>query len=95
MFKKKKVIISVDICIEKDGASYHAFCPALKGVHVDGETEQEALENVQIAITLYIKSLMKHGEPIPLQICVEEKEQQPSARYFCPPQHTQNILVTV
>jgi len=97
--KKRKIIFQVDICIEQDGSSYHAFCPALQGIHVDGQTEKEALDNVQLAVTLYLKSLMKHGEPIPLQMQLVETQEvcrsQSHPSLTCPPKHTQNILVTV
>lgn len=44
---------------------YHAFCPALKGCHSEGETEAEALQNIREAIELYLESLVAHQEPIP------------------------------
>ena len=43
----------------------HAFCPALKGCHSEGETEANAMENIQEAIEVYLESLRAHGEPIP------------------------------
>ncbi len=27
------------VILEKDGNSFHAFCPAFKGLHVDGKSE--------------------------------------------------------
>ncbi len=44
---------------------FTAFCPALKGCWSQGETEQEALNNIKDAIEGYIISLKKHGQPIP------------------------------
>ncbi len=44
---------------------YHAFCPALKGCHSEGETEAEALQGIQEAIEVYLDSLRAHNEPIP------------------------------
>lgn len=52
--------------VEPDEGGYHAFCPALKGLHTSGSTEQEALENAKNAAVAYILSLIKHGDPIPL-----------------------------
>jgi len=63
-----KVKFSVDIYVEKDGKEYHAFCPVLKGLHVDGKTQKEALYNVKKAVKLHIKSLLKHKDAIPLGI---------------------------
>ncbi|MBI2925957.1 MAG: type II toxin-antitoxin system HicB family antitoxin [Verrucomicrobia bacterium] len=44
---------------------YHVYCPALKGCHSEGETEEEALRNFREAIDLYLESLIAHQEPIP------------------------------
>ncbi len=49
---------------EEDGG-YHAFCPALAGCHTQGDTFDEAMENIKDAIKLYIESLKAHHEPIP------------------------------
>ena len=51
---------------EEDGG-FHAFVPALKGCHTQGETEAEALANAEEAISLYLESLKAHGEPIPAE----------------------------
>lgn len=58
------------VVIEPDGEGFHAFCPALKGLHVSGATEEEALVNVRDAATAYLRSLIRHGDPIPL-ICTD------------------------
>ncbi len=44
---------------------YVAFVPALPGCHTQGETLEEAQENVKEAIALYLESLAAHGEAIP------------------------------
>jgi predicted RNase H-like HicB family nuclease len=49
---------------EEDGG-YHAFCPALPGCHTQGDTYDEAMENIKDAIKLYIESLKAHQDPIP------------------------------
>jgi predicted RNase H-like HicB family nuclease len=51
---------------EEDGG-YHAFCPALPGCHTQGDTYDEAIENIKDAIRLYIESLTSHGEKIPIE----------------------------
>jgi len=50
---------------EEDGG-YHAFCPALPGCHTQGDTYEEALENIKDAIKLYIGSL-KAQKKIPTE----------------------------
>jgi predicted RNase H-like HicB family nuclease len=44
---------------------YHVFCPLLKGCRSEGDTEEEAMANIQETIELYLESLRAHGEPVP------------------------------
>jgi predicted RNase H-like HicB family nuclease len=62
MSQQFTVILEPDVT-----GGYHVFCPILKGCHSEGETETEAMENIQEAIELYLESLRAHGEPIPTQ----------------------------
>ncbi|MDI6780025.1 MAG: type II toxin-antitoxin system HicB family antitoxin [Bacteroidota bacterium] len=47
----------VSIVIEKDKNGYYAFCPNLEGCHSQGDTFEEAMENIKEAIELYIETL--------------------------------------
>jgi len=58
--------IKVRIVVEADEGSFHAYCPELRGLHVDGATEGEALDNARVAVRLYVNSLIKHDDPIPI-----------------------------
>jgi len=58
----------VRIVIEKDEPGYHAFTPSLKGLHLSGDTPEEALVNAKEATALFLKSMLKHGDPIPLDL---------------------------
>ena len=49
---------------EQDGG-FHAFCPALKGCHSQGDSLDEAVANIREAIEAYLQSLEAHGDPIP------------------------------
>lgn len=49
----------------EEGGGYHAFCPALRGCHSQGDTYEETMQNAREAIELYIESLKSHGESIP------------------------------
>jgi predicted RNase H-like HicB family nuclease len=40
-------------------------CPSLPGCISQGETRDEAIANIKEAISLYIESLMVHGDPVP------------------------------
>ena len=42
-----------------------ATCPALPGCISQGRTRTEARENICEAIGGYLKSLRKHGDPVP------------------------------
>ena len=63
------------IVVEPDGDEFHAYCPALKGLHVSGETPEEALQNAKDAAIAYLDSLIRHGDPIPIGVrCADESE---------------------
>lgn len=44
---------------------YHTWCPSLPGCHSQGETLEEAKENIIEAIQCHLESLVKEGEPLP------------------------------
>jgi predicted RNase H-like HicB family nuclease len=46
---------------------YHASCPALPGCHSEGDTLDQAVENIREAITVYLESLRAHGEDPPVE----------------------------
>jgi antitoxin HicB len=52
---------------DEDGV-FVAECPALPGCISQGSTRNEALVNIKEAMTGYLDSLKKHGEPVPLPI---------------------------
>jgi predicted RNase H-like HicB family nuclease len=51
---------------EDDTKAYHAYCPSLKGCHTLGHTQEEALANLQEAVSLYVEDLIQAGESIPV-----------------------------
>ena len=54
------------ILIERDeDGVFIAECTSLPGCISQGSTRDEAIENIQDAITGYLESLRKHDEPIP------------------------------
>ena len=63
---KFRVIIEQD----EDGV-FVAHCPALPGCISQGANREEAQANIKEAITGYLQSLRKHGEPIPPPITEE------------------------
>ena len=63
---KYRVLIEQD----EDGV-YVAEVPALPGCISQGQTREEAVENVREAIAAYLESLEAHGDPIPPPITEE------------------------
>lgn len=52
---------------DEDGV-FVASCPSLPGCISQGHTRAEATENIREAIECYLKSLRKHGDPVPPSI---------------------------
>ena len=48
-------------------SGYHAFCPTLPGCHSEGDTLDQAIENIREAVTVYLDSLTAYGEPLPIE----------------------------
>jgi predicted RNase H-like HicB family nuclease len=66
MENRSKQIYNYTVLLEKEvNGGYHAFCPILKGCHSQGDTFEEAIDNIKEAIELYLESLMADNQPIP------------------------------
>ena len=73
--KKEKDTLKFAITLEKDEDGWIvASVPALPGCHSQGRTREEAITNIKEAITGYLVSMRKHGEPIPKITEVQEVE---------------------
>ena len=66
---KYRVLIEQD----EDGV-YVAEVPSLPGCISQGQTREEAVENIREAIAAYLESLEAHGDPIPPPITEEVVE---------------------
>jgi predicted RNase H-like HicB family nuclease len=77
--KVRVLRFGVIIIVDKDIPGYHAYAPSLKGLHMGGDTEKEARENAKEAAALYLKSLLKHGDPIPIDILDRESVEKTAA----------------
>ena len=66
--KIKMLKFCVLIVVDKDSPGFHAYAPSLKGLHMGGDTEKEARANAKQAAALYLKSLLKHGDPLPIDV---------------------------
>jgi len=47
----------LSIIIEEDDYGFFAYCPELNGCHSQGESKEEAIENIKEAIDLYLETL--------------------------------------
>ena len=64
---KFRVVLEPDF----ESGGYVVSCPSLPGCHSQGETQEEALANIQEAIQAYLESLKKHDQPVPAEAEVE------------------------
>jgi predicted RNase H-like HicB family nuclease len=58
--------LKLQVIVEPDEDRFHAYCPAFKGLHVDGATQKEAFENAADAALVYLNSLAQNREAIPV-----------------------------
>ena len=59
-------LLNYKVILEKDsGGGYIAICPSFQGCYSQGETIEEALDNIKEAIELCIEDLESEGESIP------------------------------
>jgi len=56
---------------DEDGL-YVASVPLLQGCYTQGKTYEEALENIKDAIKLHIEACQSLGEPVPMEIAIDE-----------------------
>lgn len=53
------------IVIEKDADGYFVFCPELQGCYSQGDTYEEALENIRDAVKLHLEDRINRREELP------------------------------
>lgn len=53
------------VIVEKDEDGYFASCNELQGCYTQGETYEEAIENIKDAISLHVEDRIESGEEIP------------------------------
>ena len=56
----------LSVVIEKDVDGYFAFCPELQGCYTQGDSYEEALENIKDAIRLHLEDMIEDAEEIPI-----------------------------
>ncbi|MDI6799490.1 MAG: type II toxin-antitoxin system HicB family antitoxin [Actinomycetota bacterium] len=55
----------ISVVVERDSDGYFAYSPELQGCYAQGETYEEALENIKDAIRLHIEDRLSAQEDIP------------------------------
>ena len=73
---KRTIGFIIEVVVEPDDDGFHAYCPALRGLHTCGATEVEAVENAKDAAIAYLQSLIKHGDLIPVGILIHEEVEE-------------------
>ncbi len=62
----KQLKFRVPIIVEPDTIGFHAYSPVLKGLHMGGDTEREALANARKIAKDFLEIMLQGGLPIPL-----------------------------
>jgi len=57
--------LTLPIVIEKDDDGYFVSCPLLQGCYSQGDSYEEAIENIKDAIRLHIEDRVADGEEVP------------------------------
>jgi predicted RNase H-like HicB family nuclease len=61
------------IVVERDeDGLYIASVPLLQGCYTQGDSYKEALENIKDAIKLHIEARQAIGEPVPIEVAIDE-----------------------
>lgn len=55
------------IVIEQDKDGYFVFCPELQGCYSQGDSYEEALENIKDAIKLHLEDRLIANEEVPMK----------------------------
>jgi len=62
--------LTLPIIVEADSDGYFVSCPTLQGCYSQGDTYEEAVENIKDAIRLHLQDRIASGEDIPEHISV-------------------------
>ena len=57
--------LTLPIIIERDSDGYFVSCPSLQGCYSQGDTYEEAIENIKDAIRLHIEDRVANSEEVP------------------------------
>ncbi|MGH3612036.1 MAG: type II toxin-antitoxin system HicB family antitoxin [Pseudonocardia sp.] len=52
----------------QDVGGYHVYAPELPGLHTQGDTLEEAIENAREALLVYVEGIREDGRPLDMGI---------------------------
>ena len=58
--------LAVTVIVERDDDRWLARCPAFRGLLMDGKTVEEAMRRARRGLDLYLASLERRGDPLPV-----------------------------
>jgi predicted RNase H-like HicB family nuclease len=58
-------VFHLPVVIEKDEDGYFVYCPRLQGCYSQGDTYEQAIENIKDAIRLHLEDRIANKEPLP------------------------------
>lgn len=65
--RKRDITLCIPVIVEPDGSHrFHAYTPALPGLHVDGRTKKQTVRIAVRAVTVYLDSLARYHDPLPV-----------------------------
>ena len=62
--------LTLPIIVEADSDGYFVSCPTLQGCYSQGDTYEEAIENIKDAIRLHVEDRLANGEEVPEKFSV-------------------------
>jgi predicted RNase H-like HicB family nuclease len=52
----------------QEEGGFHVYAPDLPGLHTQGDDMDDAMENANEAVTLYVEGLREDGEPLDMGV---------------------------
>jgi len=62
--------VTLPVVVEGDPDGYYVSCPSLQGCYSQGDTYEQAIENIKDAIRLHLEDRLANGEELPQHVSV-------------------------
>jgi predicted RNase H-like HicB family nuclease len=62
--------VTLPVVVEADSDGYYVSCPSLQGCYSQGDTYEQAIENIKDAIRLHLEDRLANDEEIPEHVSV-------------------------